>query len=149
MASEIPQETCSTPFGINGTNRSCQKADSPPKHVLNAFRHQRNKQRVGWDCLQNAVLCSTPFGINGTNSKSVMSSGSTPMVCSTPFGINGTNSEELCKKFPDASKCSTPFGINGTNSWSLQILYFRYLVLNAFRHQRNKQFIASIAASLA
>ncbi len=60
--------------------------------VLNAFRHQRNKQQ-GRETRGDKArqLCSTPFGINGTNRDERMAEEAESVVCSTPFGINGTN----------------------------------------------------------
>ncbi len=85
---------CSTPFGINGTNRTllcwhtCSTAGAQrlsasteqtalrsftsatlTARVLNAFRHQRNKQPATVRNTSCPTACSTPFGINGTNSR--------------------------------------------------------------------------------
>ena len=108
--------------------------------VLNAFRHQRNKQRKLLNIFPIGEKCSTPFGINGTNSRSSWLATFPPSMCSTPFSINGTNSRcalllvllLLCAQRLSAST-------EQTAKLPTYRRTDRYQVLNAFRHQRNKQ----------
>ena len=110
---------CSTPFGINGTNSHLRlRVYKLFVIVLNAFRHQRNKQRI-----TNHTI---DMGVEGAQRLSASTEQTEWPACYPPL----------------VPWCSTPFGINGTNSRQLVVLIPKRLVLNAFRHQRNKQSLA-------
>ena len=132
---------CSTPFGIRG--RSSYGSSLAAAGVR---------------------MCSTPFGIRGRSSR-VRSGGHAAgaraqrlsaseeeaaqeqehslleSLCSTPFGIRGRS-----RGLPGCNRklrptCSTPFGIRGRSSPILSTCGQVAMVLNAFRHQRKKQWI--------
>ena len=84
-------------------------------HVLNAFRHQRNKQS-SYQCIDNA-----------------------PAPVLNAFRHQRNKQLGQLVDFVAIEKCSTPFGINGTNSRQQLDEPLNTSVLNAFRHQRNKQ----------
>ncbi len=146
MLESVPRgvvNACSTPFGINGTNSCLFRSQSWPLgrcaqrlsasteqtevlswnneihlHVLNAFRHQRNKQKQREALDRVYEACSTPFGINGTNSDQ------TPIGPKRVKVLNAfrhQRNKQVCVVFncPVVLLCSTPFGINGTNSYPI------------------------------
>ncbi len=133
-------QLCSTPFGINGTNSQWTRHESQTKPVLNAFRHQRNKQLNARSFVPIGCTVLNAFRHQRNKQRRSMFASSKVGVCSTPFGINGTN-RKTAGYFPVASfsaqrlSASTeqtdPSGTGTTPS--------RSTVLNAFRHQRNKQ----------
>ena len=130
---------CSTPFGINGIDHAVHRLHPRPvRHVLNAFRHQRNGSPTPvrldphsrWsvlnafrhqrksitiilsvrDRLQYLVLNAFRHQRN-RSLHSGPSSTLTVAMCSTPFGINGID------------HCT--FALSSVTS---------LIVLNAFRH---------------
>ncbi len=204
---------CSTPFGINGTNRAIPKcrprrerraqrlsasteqtesassfASSPlivlnafrhqrnkqchsiysrcgSAHVLNAFRHQRNKQpllrvvefRCSWcaqrlsaSTEQTASLlqthsirrqqCAQRLSASTEQTAAIGRFEVDALICAQRLSASTEQTDKLSNATaPILLLCSTPFGINGTNSQRADIFPLRLDVLNAFRHQRNKQ----------
>ncbi len=141
---------CSTPFGINGTNsadfrKSCLKYSL----VLNAFRHQRNKQHRKQTPPTCCRLCaqrlsaSTEQTANESRYRcdfgNVLNafrhqrnkqraggcgSDSATFACSTPFGINGTNSRVALRFALSGRKCAQRLSAS-TEQTVAVFVYFR------------------------
>ena len=65
--------SCSTPFGIKGSQTSHGRISDRSRIVLNAFRHQRKSDRFTAECCDARKMCSTPFGIKGSQTCEALS----------------------------------------------------------------------------
>ena len=106
--------------------------------VLNAFRHQREKHLLLWAMQGRNSTCSTPFGIRGKNTFSIKPSASTHTMCSTPFGIRGKNTIPQARLFSHRERAQRLSASEGKTPMTSYDGRRRSIVLNAFRHQREK-----------
>ncbi len=132
---------CSTPFGIRGEN-SPQESTTQSRlgFVLNAFRHQRGKQ-VDCDAGEQGKRRSAQR-LSASEGKTAHHGYGypPPARCSTPFGIRGENRRgcvEMRRRQVGAQRLSASEGKTATIHYNIHLTV---VVLNAFRHQRGKQF---------